>query len=176
MSALLERDARPARKGDACETPWPLYRALDREFAFTVDAAARAHNTKAARFFPDGLAASWEGERVFCNPPWSDIAPWARKAAERAADVAVLLVPVRTDRPWWHGWGRHADEIRWIEGRVNYEGMGSRAREPSVILVFRRGCPIGSHKIAGCPGAMCDCSSPPHCLVCDTERDGRNVR
>lgn len=56
---------------------------LHERFGFTVDVAAAAHNTKCERFYDrdtDGLAQSWANETVWCNPPFSDIAPWVRKA------------------------------------------------------------------------------------------------
>lgn len=28
----------------------------------------------------NGLDQDWTGERIWCNPPFSDIAPWIRKA------------------------------------------------------------------------------------------------
>lgn len=42
----------------------------------------------------------WEGERVFCNPPWSNIRPFIEQAVK--ADLAVLLVPARTNCKWFH--------------------------------------------------------------------------
>lgn len=43
------------------------------------------------------------GERVWCNPPYSSIEPWVRKAwAETAAEVVVMLLPAnRTEQGWW---------------------------------------------------------------------------
>lgn len=49
-------------------------------FGFTVDVAAAAHNTKCERYYDretDGLAQSWAGEVVWCNPPYSAIGPTA---------------------------------------------------------------------------------------------------
>lgn len=80
---------------------------LDARFGpFTVDVAAAAHNTKCARWYgiaDDGLAQDWSGERVWCNPPYSSIAPWIRKAwASPAAEVIVMLLPAnRTEQSWW---------------------------------------------------------------------------
>lgn len=74
---------------------------------FTLDVAAAAHNTKCARYFDretNGLAQSWAGERVWCNPPFSDIAPWIRKAWECWAetDGIVMLLPAnRTEQSFW---------------------------------------------------------------------------
>lgn len=74
---------------------------------FTIDVAAAAHNTKCARYYTreqDGLAQSWAGERVWCNPPYSDIAPWVRKAWTEHVDadlIAMLLPANRTEQQWW---------------------------------------------------------------------------
>lgn len=80
---------------------------LHARFRFTVDVAAAAHNTKLLRFYDratDGLAQTWAGERVWCNPPYSSIAPWVEKAwREVAAELVVMLLPAnRTEQRWWH--------------------------------------------------------------------------
>ncbi|MEM9513697.1 MAG: DNA N-6-adenine-methyltransferase, partial [Actinomycetota bacterium] len=74
---------------------------LDAEFGpFTIDVAAAAHNTKCSRYFDarrDGLAQSWSGEVVWCNPPYSAIEPWVRKAWHEThrgdCQRVVLLLP-----------------------------------------------------------------------------------
>jgi hypothetical protein len=45
-----------------------------------------------------------ERERIWCNPPYSDIAPWVRKAWDCWASTAgiVMLLPAnRTEQQWW---------------------------------------------------------------------------
>jgi len=79
---------------------------LQLRFGFTVDAAAAAHNTKLARYYTredSGLLASWAGERVYCNPPFSNLRQFVEKAwAEELAAVVVLLLPAnRTEQPFW---------------------------------------------------------------------------
>ena len=79
---------------------------MDEEFRFTIDVAAGVHNAKCARFFSvedDGLTQSWVGERVYCNPPYSNIRPWVEKAwRERLAELVVMLLPAnRTEQKWW---------------------------------------------------------------------------
>lgn len=66
-------------------TPQELFRALDGEFHFGLDAAATADNAKCSRFFSpeeDGLTQSWDvGAGVFCNPPYGrEIWRWVQKA------------------------------------------------------------------------------------------------
>jgi phage N-6-adenine-methyltransferase len=79
---------------------------LNRRFNFSIDAAASAHNAKLARYVTkeqDGLLFPWSGERVYCNPPYSEIRPWVEKAwSEKDAALIVLLLPAnRTEQSWW---------------------------------------------------------------------------
>ena len=56
---------------------------LQERHQFTLDVAANADNAKAKRFFTkeiDGLVQPWRGERVWCNPPFSNLGGWVRKA------------------------------------------------------------------------------------------------
>lgn len=97
---------------DDRETPPELFEPLNERFGFTLDVAASASNAKCARYFSledDGLRQSWAGERVWCNPPYSDIAVWLEKAwAEWKTgflDVLVMLLPAnRTEQRWWQDW------------------------------------------------------------------------
>lgn len=80
---------------------------LNKRFAFTVDSASSYENRKLPKHWTvkeNGLKQSWHGERVYCNPPYSNIEPWVRKAwDETNAHIAVLLLPAnRTDQLWWN--------------------------------------------------------------------------
>lgn len=89
-------------------TPPEWFAEMHARFNFTIDAAASAENHKLPRYFDratNGLGQSWAGERVWCNPPFSDLGSWARKAWQEigAAPLIVLLVPAnRTEQTWWH--------------------------------------------------------------------------
>lgn len=66
-------------------TPQDLFDALNKEFGFTLDPCADDSNHKCEKYYTkeqDGLAQSWEGETVFCNPPYS------RKTKTNAGQVA----------------------------------------------------------------------------------------
>ncbi len=88
-------------------TTWEDFEPINRRFSFTIDVAASADNAKLPKFYTradDGLAKSWEGERVWCNPPYSVIPPWIEKAwaeHERAEVIAMLLPSNRTEQRWW---------------------------------------------------------------------------
>lgn len=106
-----------------------LYLALDHEFRFTLDPCPNGAN--------DGLERSWVGERVYCNPPYGrELVHWLMKAPE--ADLAVYLLPARTDTAWFHEWALKADEIRFIRGRLKFRGAPHNAPFPSILVIFRR--------------------------------------
>jgi site-specific DNA-methyltransferase (adenine-specific) len=106
-----------------------VYAALDKEFHFDYDPCP-------LRSKVDGLAVSWAGRRVFCNPPYG---PKIRSFLERGleADVAVYLIPARTDTRWMHEIVLpYAKEIRFIKGRLKFGGSTNSAPFPSMIVIF----------------------------------------
>lgn len=99
-------------------TTWEVFCPLHDRFGFTLDVAASPANAKLERYLAvddDGLATSWAGERVWCNPPYSQIGPWVAKAAMETGfggecELAVLLLPAnRTEQGWWQ---QHVEPIR----------------------------------------------------------------
>lgn len=138
----------PAAMISSASVEWPTPRALfdqlDREFGFTLDPSATPENAKCARFFTrddDGLSQPWAPAIVFCNPPYGsrETGRWvakARQEADRGA-VVVLLIPVRTDTRWWHDHIEGRAEVRFLKGRVRFDGAKSSAPFPSAVVVFR---------------------------------------
>lgn len=132
---------------DHWATPWPLVRQLEEEFgAFELDPAASAENAKAPLYFSeadDGLLRSWAPARCFLNPPFSHVEAWIRKAVEeaRAGALVVALLPVRTDRDWWHDVLTPNAEIRFQRGRQRFIGPdGTTCGRPvfaCAVCVFR---------------------------------------
>ena len=124
------------------QTPDDIFAPLHHEFAFTVDVAATADNAMIPRFWTesdDGLAQPWDGERVWCNPPYgNEQKGFVKKAAERRAEVSVLLIPARTDTAIWHDYIFPLAEVRFLRGRVRFVGSKSSAPFPSAVVVFRR--------------------------------------
>lgn len=124
---VSRRGAKP--EVDNLETPWEFFTPLQERFGFTLDAAALPHNAKCDRFYTpedDGLAQSWAGERVWCNPPYSNIEPWAEKARmEVDAELVVLLLPAnRTEQGWWQ---RQVEPFR-LTGALRVEFLPGRLR------------------------------------------------
>lgn len=84
---------------------------VERFGPFDLDAAASPANAKCERFYTledNALEQPWTG-RVWCNPPYSNLGAWCRKAQHEFddwnADLIVMLLPAnRTEQAWWQQW------------------------------------------------------------------------
>lgn len=163
---------------DDRETPPDVFDPLNAEFAFTLDVAAARHNSKCKRYYAlgpnpvfdprqltlfeepfigdpeaeaiDGLAQTWRlGERIWCNPPYSNIEAWVVKASCALSTVVMLLPSTRTEQPWWQAYiepwrdGRSDTmllDTRFIAGRRCFRNRGAEimnrtSRNPPFGLV-----------------------------------------
>jgi phage N-6-adenine-methyltransferase len=127
-------------------TPLDFFQPIaDRFGGFTLDAAAAPHNAKCPKYFTirdNGLDQSWAGERVWCNPPYSDLAAWTAKAHNEAirAELIVMLLPAnRTEQAWWqdniepYRDGRHqlGPRIEFLRGRLRFIKPGQTEIKPN---------------------------------------------
>lgn len=118
-------------------TPPDLKEALEKEFAFDLDPCTPGQTW-------DGTAISWAGRRVFCNPPYGrGMEKWLAKGPE--ADVAVFLIPARTDTAWFHDHALKASEIRFFRGRLKFVENHVSPRDgqdaapfPSMLVIYKR--------------------------------------
>jgi hypothetical protein len=113
-------------------TPKKLKDELDAEFGFDFDPCPLGGSQ-------DGrstLFTSWRGKRVFCNPPYGpEIAKFLARAHE--AELAVFLIPARTDTRWFHDLVLpEAREIRFIRGRLKFGEAKNSAPFPSMLVIF----------------------------------------
>ena len=114
---------------DHWETPDEVWRSLNLEFKFTYDPTP-LHGK-------DGLTHSWAGERIYCNPPYSNIRSFLAKALLDKPQVAVFLLPSRTGTGWFHEYCLKASEIRFIRGRLRFSGSKNNAPFDSMVVVFK---------------------------------------
>jgi phage N-6-adenine-methyltransferase len=123
-------------------TPRSFFDPLEREFNFDLDVCATQENKKCLAYFcrmVDGLSQPWAGRRCWMNPPYGrEIGHWMRKALLESMKGAlvVCLVPARTDTAWWHDYATRG-EIRFIRGRITFDGAPHPAPFPSAIVIFR---------------------------------------
>ncbi len=142
-------------KSDSWSTPEWLYKQLDDEFHFELDAACTEENCKCkqgiTRNNNDELTLDWYGwkaidkdgfcKSIFCNPPYNNLGAWIQKGYEASlhgCTVVFILPTTKCDQSWW---GEivveHAAEIRFIEGRVKFGGCKNAAPFPSCVVVFK---------------------------------------
>jgi len=128
------------------ETPPELIAAVERRFgSIVIDLAATKENTKAEWFISpeeDSLRADWnvivdDYTLAWLNPPYADIAPWARKCAEYTGDGKILfLVPASVGSEWFarYVWG-HALVLA-IRPRVTFVGAKDPYPKDLILAVY----------------------------------------
>lgn len=128
------------------ETPTWFFDALHAEFNFTVDVCASMENRKVDKFFSvhqDAFRLRWRGICWMNSPYGREIGKWLAKALKSAVEdnaTVVCLVPARTDTAWWFDNARFG-EIRFLRGRLKFEGAPTSAPFPSALVIFRPGLP-----------------------------------
>ncbi|PZU70223.1 MAG: hypothetical protein DI554_00330 [Sphingobium sp.] len=72
----------------------------------------------------DGLVEPWTGDLVWCNPPFSAMLKWLRKAEEEwlsgRAKTIVCLVPGRTESTYFHDRLTAVADILLMRGRLRF--------------------------------------------------------
>lgn len=126
------------------ETPQALFNELDMRYHFTLDPASTHENAKCEKHYTkeeNGLIQSWEGETVFCNPPYGrNIGEWVKKCAEESNHArVVMLIPARTDTAYFHDYIYRKAKVTFLRGRLKFERGGvamQAAPFPSMIVEF----------------------------------------
>ena len=123
-------------------TPQGFFDDLNAEFHFTLDPCALPSNTKCAKFYTpsdDGLIQNWEGETVFCNPPYGrELPKWVKKCYEESSHATiVMLIPARTDTSYFHDYIYHKAEIRFVRGRLKFNDGKLGAPFPSMVVIYK---------------------------------------
>ena len=138
---------------DEWRTPPGLFGPLNSEFGFGWDLAASKDNHLCLNYYTitnSALDHDWTyiGGPAFCNPPFSDLPRWVKKAAMsnpgRRHPIVMLMPATRNDQDWFH---EHvigvAAELRPIRGRVAYgPAPGIEASSPSFgsqLVIWRPG-------------------------------------
>ena len=93
-------------KKDDWETPNWLFNQLNARFNFTLDSACTKKNCKVKNknrliqksiFKKKGLTISWNNERVFCNPPFTQKNIWIKKAYDEVMSgkcpLVIMILP-----------------------------------------------------------------------------------
>ncbi|WP_084110367.1 DNA N-6-adenine-methyltransferase [Erwinia typographi] len=166
LSQSIRRyDSQGKHKGgsDLWQTPRRLFNNLNREFDFTIDAAASADNALCERYWDerdDALQMDWSQEySVFCNPPYSLVSKFL--ALAHLPEQSVFVVPARVHTGYWlrHVWSNaYCHEIRFLHRGVRFSPapgviqaiVGNRGAAAIAVLVFRNVPRKHEHRITIC--------------------------
>lgn len=133
--------------GNVFGTPQWFFDALNAEFNFAYDLACNKENMKCEQGLIDGevdsLQVPWHtlapGRWLWCNPPYSPVVPWIKKAREEfslGAKIVMLVPAVISAR---HIAAVPPAEIRYILGRLSFL-LGSKEMksnmQDSMLLIY----------------------------------------
>ena len=147
--------SRTEKSSDRWQTPKYFFKLLDEKFKFTLDPCTDTDNWLGCdKYFTkeqNGLKQDWKGERVFVNPPFSQIKDkkdrkgWVWKCYNEGIKentLVVMIIPPRTDTKYWHDYIMKANEIWFCKGRVNFLQKGEKPENgstfPLAVIVFKR--------------------------------------
>lgn len=112
----------------------------------SVDMVLDPGNAKCPIYFTkddNGLIQAWFGT-VWMNPPYtkSQVGTWIQKMIHELVSGhitrGVALVAARPDTQWFRAAATYACEIRFLAGRLTFQGSTDPAPFPSAVLVFDR--------------------------------------
>lgn len=123
-----------SKETDDWSTPEKFYNELHKEFNFNFDPCPLRSVDKTT------LLKDWKG-RAFVNPPYSNIRNFLEKAIIEVrkgnCELAVLLIPSRTDTRWFHDLIYNRYEIRFIKGRLKFGDSKNSAPFPSMLVIIK---------------------------------------
>jgi hypothetical protein len=119
--------------------------------AFDWDLAANRRNTVASKWLgPDGvrvdsLTTKWStlpGQLFWLNPPFADIAPWARKCARWQHALRVgderkrlfLLIPASVGSNWWLDHVHKKGAVKFLSPRLSFDGRNSYPKDCALVI------------------------------------------
>lgn len=139
---------RPGRSESTVETPADFMAAVEAKFGpIVLDLAATAENAKAERFFTpqdDSLKQCWAdlpfGNR-WLNPPYSDIAPWVKRAFDSYTTFTpvLVLVPASVGSNWWADYVHEKCCVYLLRPRLTF--VGHKSSYPKDLALLEYGTP-----------------------------------
>ncbi len=125
---------KPGKSKQDYSTPKEFIEAAEARFGpIAMDLAASEDNRKAPLWLGldkglSSLECDWRkescGDLCFLNPPFSHIAPWAKKCHEEGQKGCriVFLVPASVGSNWWRDWVHNKAYVHMLNGRLTFDG------------------------------------------------------
>lgn len=123
------------------KTPEDLLKKLRKEFGKMFDPCPSRNYTNGGKI--NGLNMEWKKVN-FVNPPYTTKVQnkWVKKGYEewKKGKTVIFLIPARTDTARFHDYilpNCKAEDIRFIRGRLTFQGAKDHAPFPSMICILR---------------------------------------
>lgn len=138
---------KPGKSFQSYQTPLEFLFAVKRRLndGFVVDLAADEDNTAAPSFFDEkanSLVQDWGvacvGGWGWLNPPYADIEPWVKKAAEESLNGAriAMLVPASVGANWWRDYVERESYQLFLNGRIKFVGAKDFYPKDCALLLY----------------------------------------
>lgn len=137
---------KPHRSEQDVRTPPEFLVEVQERFGFIMwDLAATAENTVAAWHFgpggmsEDSLTAEWpRSGLLWLNPPYGNIAPWAKKCAQACelGSRIAMLVPASVGANWFNAWVRPYAYVFEITPRLTFVGHSHPYPKDLILAVY----------------------------------------
>ena len=124
----LNNSTTPESEQDCAQTPWWFIESLEdyTNLKIQLDVCCAKNTAKAEEFYSiddghDGIIKDWNGVN-WCNPPYSDINPWAKKASyeSKFGNTTLMLIPDKAEVGYTREAREYADTVIHMPFRLNF--------------------------------------------------------
>jgi hypothetical protein len=124
----LNNSTTPESEQDCAQTPWWFIKSLEdrTNLSINLDVCCAVDTAKAKSFLAleldlDGLLTPWMKVN-WCNPPYSNIEPWARKASDESiyGKTTLMLIPDKAEVGYTRLARQYADTVIHMPFRLNF--------------------------------------------------------
>lgn len=142
----------PKEIRDLWQTPKFVFDYYNKRFNLRMDVAASDNNKLCDMWMTkddNALNTSWSVWGNWCNPPYSDIMPWVKKAIKEMGRgcLTVMLIPADTSVKWFKAAFENCTECHFISGRLSF--INAETQKPvngnnkgSVVFIFDPSSPV----------------------------------
>jgi len=122
----------PKSKSDSWETPDIVFDIIKREFGIDKD---MLFDPCPLNHKFDGLKINWH-KWNFVNPPYSLLKEFVNKAMYESyfGNLSILLLPSKTDQPWFSSIWLMKKKIYWFKGRLKFKNAEHHATQPHFLI------------------------------------------